>query len=95
MDNENLKDYLKEMYPRIFEGWDGFELSVSSRIRGGDMETGTILVTLHNRGKDGNAVDLHACFLMTLDDNGDEVIRDGKHELATEYNSAYIPEWAK
>ena len=95
MDNENLKDYLKELYPRIFEGWDGFEFSVQSRMREGNLEKGIILVTLHNKGKDGYVTDIHACFMMTINDDGDEVIRDGKHELAQEYSSAYIPEWAR
>ncbi len=92
MDNENLKDYLKEKHPGAFEGWDGFELSVQARMRKG--EEGIILVSLFNKGKDGYVVDGHTCFLMTEDEKGNEVIRVGK-ELAQEYSGAYVPEFAK
>ncbi len=93
MDNEeNLKDYLKAKYPGAFEGWDEFEFSAKTRVREGKC---IMLVTLFNAGKDGYVVDVHANFLLSLDDDGEEVIRVGGGELGIEYNEAYVPEFAK
>jgi hypothetical protein len=89
----NLQQYLKAGYPNAFVGWDGFEFNIQSRIRNGDPKDGIIAVTLYNKGNAGYVVDLHACFLMTMDDKGNEVIRVGKEELATEYNHAYLPDY--
>jgi hypothetical protein len=85
-------ELLQEKHPGAFEEWDGFEVGVQLRNRQGDQPL--ILVTLYNKGTEGFVVDLHACFLVTEDD-GKEVIRVGRHELAQEYNEAYIPEFAK
>lgn len=95
MDQENLRGYLNAKHPDLFEGWDGFEFAVKARYRNSDISTGLILVTLFNKGTDGYKVDLHACFLMSSDADGNEVIRTGKHELAQEYNDAYIPDFAR
>ena len=93
MDNENVQTYLKEKYPDSFKGWDEFECSFQVRVRRGERTI--MLVTLHNKGKKGYQTNIHACFLITIGDDGEEVIRVGKYELADEYNSAYIPEFAK
>ncbi len=93
MDNESPIDHLREKYPGAFEGWDGFEVNMETRNRQGE---GPILkVCLHNKGTEGFVVDMHVCFLVTMDKEGQDVIRIGKHELAQEYSSAYIPEQYK
>jgi hypothetical protein len=87
--DDGLEVYLKGKHSGTFEGWDGFEISVQTRQRKG-MEV-SALVTLHNAGTGGFPTALHACFLITGDKQGNDVIRVGKHELAHEYNSAYAP----
>ena len=87
--DDGIEAYLREKHSGTFEGWDGFELSIQTRLRKG-MEV-SLLVTLHNRGTGGFPTTLHACFLITGDKNGVDIIRVGKHELAHEYNNAYAP----
>lgn len=90
MDNESIIDHLREKYSGAFEGWDGFEVNVETRNRRGE---GPIMkVCLHNKGTEGFIVNMHVCFLVTSDEEGQDVIRIGKHELVQEYSSAYIPE---
>lgn len=91
--DENLKDYLKEKHPGSFEGWDGFEFSVQTRMR--KDEKPQILVTLYNEAEGEYIVDIHACFLLSEGDDGKEIIRAGKGELYMEYKGAYTPEFAK
>lgn len=89
-DDLPIVDHLREKYPGAFEGWDGFEVNIETRNR---QDEGPVMkVCLHNKGTDGFIVDMHVCFLMTTDDEGEDVIRIGKQELAQEYSSAYIPE---
>ncbi len=90
MFDQNAVEYLQEKHPGAFEGWDEFEIAVETRNRKGDGPV--VLVTLYNKGTDGFIVDLHACFLITLDDKEQERVRVGRHELAQEYSGAYIPE---
>ena len=92
MDNENILEDLKVQYPSEFEGWDGFEITWKLRKRRDRID---MLVTLLNEGTDGYAVDLHACFLIIQAEDGGDIIRVGKHGLVTEFNSIYIPEFAK
>jgi hypothetical protein len=87
---ENLQAHLIEKHPGAFEGWDGFEISFSTRQRKGKEPQ--MLVCLYNEGTDGFVVNMHASFLITSDEDGQDVIRTGRHELAQEYNEAYIPE---
>jgi hypothetical protein len=93
MYNETIRDHLMEKHPGAFEGWDGFEISFSARERKGGEPL--LLVCLYNKGGDGYVVDMHASFLVTLDEDGQDVIRVGGVELAQEYDEAYIPELAK
>jgi len=93
MNNEVLIDYLREKHPGSFEGWDEFEFSIKARQRK-DSEP-QMLVCLYNKGSDGYVVDMHASFLLTSNEDGQDVIRTGRHELAQEYSEAYIPEFAK
>jgi len=93
MDSTNAIGYLKEKHPGSFEGWDEFEISMAMRNRKG--EDPVMLVNLHNKGKKGWKTKLHACFIITQGKNGEDIIRAGKKELADEYNSAYVPEFAK
>ncbi len=90
--DENIQAHLTALYPVEFGGWDGFEITWKMRKR---RDRNDMLVTLLNEGTDGYAVDLHACFLMTEAEDGGDIIRVGKHELAAEFNSIYIPEFAK
>jgi hypothetical protein len=92
MDNENFQAELKAEYPSEFAGWDGFEITWKLRKR---RDRADMLVTLLNEGTNGYAVDLHACFLIIEAENGGDIIRVGKHELATEFNSIYMPDFAK
>ena len=88
----NFQAELKAKYPAEFAGWDGFEISFKMRKRKDKQD---LLVTLLNEGPNGYAVDLHACFLITEAEDGGDIFRVGKHEIAAEFNSIYIPEFAK
>jgi hypothetical protein len=92
MDNENFQESLKAQYPAEFEGWDGFEITWKLRKR---RDREDLLVTLLNEAAAPYVVDLHACFLIIEAEDGGDIIRVGKHELAAEFNSIYIPEFAK
>jgi len=89
--DENIQAHLKSLHPDTFAGWDGFEINMRVRKRG-DKED--MLVTLLNKHPTFIA-DIHATFLIVEAGDGSDIIRVGKHELADEYNSVYIPEFAK
>ena len=93
MDNEVFIDDLREKYPGSFEGWDEFEAAISIRERKNCKPE--MLVVLYNKGTDGFVVDTHASFLITSDENDQDVVRTGGVELVQEYYEAYIPESSK
>ena len=90
MEQETALAYLKGKHPEAFKGWDEFEAALALRNRKGQDPVS--LVTLYNKGRKGYPTNIHACFLITQNDKGEDVIRVGKQELADEYNSAYAPE---
>lgn len=89
---DNVIDYLKGKYPDSFEGWDEFEITIKTRMRKGLVPV--VLVVLYNEAPDDYVVNIHTCFMITEADDGGDIIRVGA-ELYMEYNSVYVPEFAK
>ena len=91
VDNTNFIPFLKEKYPEIFNGWDGYEVSIKARNR--IDEKPLIVVVLYNKAKRNmpRQVSLYSCFQLTIDDKENDVIKVGGIEILQDYDDAYLP----
>jgi hypothetical protein len=88
MNNESLIEMLREKHSGSFEGWDGFETSIQLRDRKGQEPQA--LVILYNESKTGMVVDRHICFLISSDEDGQDIIEVGP-DLNAKFEEAYYP----
>lgn len=82
---------LRSKYPEVFNGWDGYETSIKIRDRKG--EAPVAVVTLYNKAKRSFSleVSLHACFELSINNQGEESIRIGGVEILQKYDEFYLP----